>query len=555
MMMAALAEQLLANGILTVDQLHIADKEQQTTGLTLPKQLIALGFVSAALVRDYEADIAGHASVDLTQVLVDEVALQYVPQTLARRYSLLPLAYDAGAQILTVAMSDAFHLPALDQLRALLGTTCIVVVLASEAQLLEAIDKYYGYDLAIATILDEIESGKSVPQIGNDYTHPVVRLIDALLMDAVKQGASDIHFEPEANFLRIRYRIDGVLVQIRALHKRYWSAMVVRLKVIAAMNIAESRAPQDGRFTLSVQGRPIDFRASVQPIMHGENIVLRILDRERAIIPLTELQLNSLQQQLLERMLARPAGLVMVTGPTGSGKTTTLYSLLQHLNTEQVNIMTLEDPVEYPQARIRQTSLNDAVKLDFAHGIRAIMRQDPDIILVGEIRDTDTAQMAFRAAMTGHQVFTTVHSNSALGVYSRLRDIGVAADIMAGNINGIIAQRLVRQLCPACKIPAAANIQALDLLGIAGSEHTLYCAVGCQQCLGRGYRGRRLLMEIVLVDDELDDLVARHADVGELRAYAKNHHFRSLADEAVACVLAGHTSLDEVMRLVDLSRR
>ena len=554
--MCMLIEQLLAKGILTIDQLHIADKERQATGLTLSKQLIDLGFISAALVRDYEADMAGHDSVDLTQVLVDEAALQCVPQDLARRYSLLPLAYDADRQVLTVAMSDAFHLIALDQLHAVLGTTGIVVVLASEAQLLEAIDKYYGYDLAIAAILDEIESGQLVSsQAGKDYTHPVVRLIDALLMDAVKQGASDIHFEPEAHFLRIRYRIDGVLVQIRALHKRYWSAMVVRLKIIAGMNIAESRAPQDGRFTFSVQGRPIDFRASVQPIMHGENIVLRILDRERSIIPLAELQLSSVQRQLLENLLARPAGLVIVTGPTGSGKTTTLYSLLHHLNTEQVNIMTLEDPVEYPQTRIRQTSLNDAVKLDFARGIRAIMRQDPDIVLVGEVRDTDTAQMAFRAAMTGHQVFTTIHSNSVLGVYSRLRDIGVAADIMAGNINGIIAQRLVRQLCPACKIPVVASMQALNLLGIADSEHTLYHAAGCKQCLGRGYRGRRLLMEIMLTDDELDDLVARHADMGELRAYAKHHNFRSLADEAVTCVLAGHTSLDEVMRLVDLSRR
>jgi type II secretory ATPase GspE/PulE/Tfp pilus assembly ATPase PilB-like protein len=551
--MRDLAGLWLAEGVVTADQLHIAHAEQKLSGYSLSKQCIKLGFVSAALVRDYEADYAGHVSVDLTKVLVDAAALQYVPLVLARRYTVLPLAYDGG--ILTVAMCDVHNILALDQLRALCVATRIEVVLASESQLLEAIDKYYGFELAIGAILEEIESGKEMHTVGDNYAHPIVRLIDAILVDAVKQGASDIHFEPEAHFVRIRYRIDGVLVQIRALHQRYWAAMAVRLKVIAGMNIAESRAPQDGRFTLTVQGRPIDFRASVLPIMHGENVVLRILDRERAIIPLAELHLSSAQQQLLDAMLARPAGLVMVTGPTGSGKTTTLYSLLNHLNTEQVNIMTLEDPVEYPQDRIRQTSLHDTVKLDFGNGIRAIMRQDPDIILVGEVRDTDTAQMAFRAAMTGHRVFTTVHSNSALGVYARLRDIGVAADIMAGNINGIVAQRLVRQLCPACRIAVTLSSHELALMGLVGCEHTHYRATGCMQCSGRGYRGRRLLMEVILVDDELDDLIARQADTSELHAYAKRHGLRSLADEAVTCVLAGHTSLDEAQRVVDLSRR
>jgi type II secretory ATPase GspE/PulE/Tfp pilus assembly ATPase PilB-like protein len=551
--MRDLAELWLAEGVITRDQLRIAHEEQKTTGVTLSRQLIKLGFVSAALVRDYEANHAGHASVDLTQVLVDASALQCVPQQLARRYTLLPLASDGV--VLTVAMSDPHNILALDQLRLVCAVTRINVVLASEVQLLEAIDKYYGFELAIGAILNEIESGNAIQVAGSDYAHPVVRLIDAILIDAVKLGASDIHFEPEAHFLRIRYRIDGVLVQIRALHQRYWAAMVVRLKIIAGMNIAESRAPQDGRFSMTAQGRTIDFRASVQPVMHGENIVLRILDRERAIIPLAALQLNADQQQLLDAILARPAGLVMVTGPTGSGKTTMLYSLLNHLNTEQVNIMTLEDPVEYPQDRIRQTSLSDALKLDFGNGIRAIMRQDPDIILVGEVRDTDTAQMAFRAAMTGHRVFTTVHSNSALGVYARLRDIGVATDIMAGNINGIIAQRLVRKLCPVCKTAYVPTAHERSLLGLADSECTLFHATGCAHCSGRGYRGRHLLMEIVLVDDALDDLISRQADTVALHAHAKKRGVRSLADEAIACVLAGHSSLDEVQRVVDLSRR
>jgi len=263
----------------------------------------------------------------------------------------------------------------------------------------------------------------------------------------VKREVSDIHFEPEANFLRIRYRIDGMLRQIRALHKSYWPAMTVRIKVLSGMNIAEMRAPQDGRIGLTVSGRQVDFRVACQPTIHGENIVLRVLDRQKGIVPLEDLGLADEHLQRLKLMIARPEGIILVTGPTGSGKTTTLYSVLNHINTEGIHIMTLEDPVEYPMALVRQTSVAETSKLDFANGIRSMMRQDPDVILVGEIRDADTAEMAFRAAMTGHQVYSTLHTNSAVGTIPRLLDIGVLPDIMAGNIIGIVAQRLVRKLC------------------------------------------------------------------------------------------------------------
>src|SRR5256885_1738598 len=250
---------------------------------------------------------------------------------------------------------------------------------------------------------------------------------------------------PEQGFLRIRYRIDGVLRQIRSLHKNYWAAMVVRVKVMSGMNIAETRAPQDGRISLTLSGHQVDFRVSSQPTTHGENIVLRILDRDKGIVPLEDLGLHAEDLKTLRLMLARPEGIILVTGPTGSGKTTTLYSILNYVNTEGINIMTLEDPVEYPMAMIRQTSVNEVVKLDFASGIRSMMRQDPDVILVGEIRDQETAEMAFRAAMTGHQVYTTLHTNSAVGAFPRLLDIGIVPDILAGNIIGILAQRLVRR--------------------------------------------------------------------------------------------------------------
>ena len=346
-----------------------------------------------------------------------------------------------------VASSNTRDILAQDQLRSLLPSGATVELrLAGDSEIACAIDMLYGHELSIDGILHEIETGETdatgLAGRGDTYAQPVVRLIDALLADAVKRGASDLHFEPEAGFLRIRYRIDGLLRQIRALHRSYWPAMAVRIKVMAGLNIAETRAPQDGRISLSVSGRPVDFRVSTQPTIHGENVVLRILDRQKGIVGLNELGLSAPRLDLLKLMIARPEGLILVTGPTGSGKTTTLYSILGHINAEGINIMTLEDPVEYPMAQIRQTAVSDSARLDFANGVRAMLRQDPDVILVGEIRDSDTARMAFQAAMTGHQVYSTLHTSSAIGAIPRLLDLGIVPDILAGNLIGIVAQRL-----------------------------------------------------------------------------------------------------------------
>jgi general secretion pathway protein E/type IV pilus assembly protein PilB len=366
-----------------------------------------------------------------------------------------------------------------------------------------------------------------------------------------------VHFEPEASFLRIRYRIDGILRQIRALHKTYWAAMAVRIKVISGMNIAETRAPQDGRISINISGRPVDFRVAAQPTIHGENIVLRILDRQKGIVPLDRLGLDDQQMSLMKLMVARPEGIILVTGPTGSGKTTTLYSVLNHINEEGVNIMTLEDPVEYPMAMIRQTSVAESAKLDFANGIRSMMRQDPDIILVGEIRDADTAEMAFRAAMTGHQVYSTLHTNSALGAIPRLLDIGVLPDIMAGNIIGIVAQRLVRRLCTHCRKPYPAEAHECKLIGVVSGQPApiIYRAAGCDHCGYQGYRGRIAIMEMLRLDHDLDDLISRRAPQREIRNMAHEKGFRTLADDGLRRVLDGSTSIEEVGRVIDLTER
>lgn len=557
-----LGARLVENGIISEDQLRIALLEQKKNHVQLGKLLVSMGFVTDAMLRDTLSENLGRESVDLTQTVADSTALQLIPKELATRFKLFPMAYNKESRTLILAMADPYNIVALDQIRALLkGDILLQPMLAGDTEVTRAIEQYYGFDLSIDGILNEIETGEidyqSLQVTADTYSHPVVRLIDALLSDAVQQGSSDIHFEPEQNYLRIRYRIDGVLRQVRSLHLNYWPAMVVRLKVMSGMNIAESRSAQDGRISLRLFGRPLDFRVSSQPVTHGENFVLRILDRQKGIVPLDGLGLDEESLDLLKLMLARPEGIILVTGPTGSGKTTTLYSILNHINTEAVNIMTLEDPVEYPMNMIRQTSVNEAAKIDFASGVRSMMRQDPDVILVGEIRDTDTAEMAFSAAMTGHQVFSTLHTSSAIGAIPRLQDTGIIPDILAGNIIGIIAQRLVRKLCSQCKASYVLENYERKLLGLPenDTQYRAYRSVGCPSCSHQGYRGRVAVMELLKIDGDIDELIARRATGRELKTMALSKGFRTLAVDASRRVLDGTTSLEEIARVVDLTER
>ncbi len=556
-----LGDLLVQQGLLSADQLSIALAEQKAAAIPLGRMVVRLGFATESAIRDAMASTIGQESIDLANVVADADALQCVPQDFARRNHVLPIAYSAVDKRLTIATTEIFNVVILDQLRAMVAPGVdIRAQIAAEAQLEETIDRFYGYELSVDGILKEIETGEidydSLRAGGDEYTQPMVRLINALLVDAVKRGASDIHFEPEFAFLRIRYRIDGVLETVRSLHKTFSPGITVRIKVVSSMNIAETRAPQDGRLSLTLSGRPVDFRVSTQPTIYGENIVLRVLDREKSIISLDRMDLPAETLEKLHRLLARPEGILIVTGPTGSGKTTTLYSLLAQLNDETVNIMTLEDPVEYPLNLMRQTSVNEVARMDFANGIRSIMRQDPDIILVGEVRDKDTAEMAFRAAMTGHQVFTTLHTNSALGAFPRLSDIGILADIMAGNIIGIIAQRLVRALCAHCKQACAPSPEERKLLGPAADGIThLYKPAGCKQCNNKGYKGRLPIMELLVMDTDLDELVARRATARELREAALSKGFQPLADAGIRRIIEGTTTIAEVSRTVDLTGR
>ncbi len=552
-----LGDRLVEQGHISPDQLTIALTEHKKTNQRLGEILVAMGFVEVDVVREAVGSYVGYASMSLKEVVPDPKAISLVSETFAHNYQLMPISLQDN--VLKVAMSNPGDIMTLDKLKRHLQNPHIQVqpVLVVEAEIQNAIDSYYGYELSIEGILRELETGQSdlaSISVDNEYSQPMVRLVDNLLTDAVKRNASDIHFEPEEEYIRIRYRIDGVLQEIRLLHKMFWSGLVVRLKVMSELDLTEQRVPQDGRMSLIVHGRRIDFRVSSLPGTHGENFVLRILDREKGIVPLDDLGLDKDSYDELKIMMGRPTGILLVTGPTGSGKTTTLYSILNELNDVGVNIMTLEDPVEYPMSMIRQTPVNEEIGMGFAAGIRALLRQDPDIILIGEVRDGETAEMAIRAAMTGHQVFATLHTNSAIGAIPRLLDIGVSRSILSGNIIGIVAQRLARKLCEHCKEPYEPEDFEKGLLSIPEDERTiLYKAKGCDQCNGVGYKGRLAVLETLRFTSEMDDLLLEGASQHALLEKAVANGFSTMAQSGIRWVKQGKTTLEEISRVVNLT--
>ena len=562
-----LGEQLLEKRVLSDDQLRIALYEQQSSSEPLGRVLVRLGFVTEATIRDILSESGGASTIDLAKVTVDPDVLAKIPLDVAKQYNVFPIAFDEESKTISLAVANPNDFVLADQIRAFLGGDYeIEFFVSEESAISRAVDEYYGLELTIEGILREIETGEESGE-ASEYqeagsSNPIVRLVNAFLNDAVKRGASDIHFEPEESFLRVRYRIDGVMRQIRSLHRSYWNSMAVRLKVISEMDIAESRTAQDGRISFTLYGRVVDFRVAAQPTTHGENFVLRILDQQRNVAKVENLGMNEKSFNLVNLIMARPNGVIMVTGPTGSGKTTTLYSIIQHLNTEKVNIMTLEDPVEYPLPMIRQTSVGESGKMTWETGIKSLLRQDPDIILVGEVREANTADQVFKAAMTGHLVLTTLHTNSAISVLPRLLDMGVMPDIMATNISGVIAQRLVRRLCVQCKKRKESLTESEEAVigafrpDVVGNldQHKLYEAVGCQACDHQGYRGRAALMEVLRFDDLLDEIVSRRGTAKEIKEMALAQNiFVPMIENGVDKIIKGETNLDEVGRVTDLT--
>ncbi|MBF0131329.1 MAG: Flp pilus assembly complex ATPase component TadA [Magnetococcales bacterium] len=543
--------------VISEQQLDIALAEQKRLGYPIGKVLVTLGFISEERMRDLLGASLEQEIVDLNLGTFDSQALNYLPKHFAKRHNILPLDWNPTTRTLTVATANTFNMAALDKLQSLLPEDVHVKPkLASESELTAAIDSAYGIELSLEGILNELETGEvdseSLLEDEGNFSNPMLRLVNAMLTDAVKRNASDLHINPMANLIRIRYRIDGVLREARILNRKYLPALVVRIKVMSGLDITETRTPQDGHFSLEIANSSIDFRVSIQPTNHGENMVLRILDRNRRLVGLEQLGLNEEDIGAINRLMQRSEGIILVTGPTGCGKTTTLYAMLSRINTLEKNVMTLEDPLEIPLDAILQTSVNKAVDLDFASGVRSMLRQDPDIIMVGEIRDLETAEMALRAAMTGHQVFSTLHANSAMAAIFRLLNIGLRSDMLAGNITGIMAQRLVRKLCTQCRVPISPDPYVGSFFRDHPGSQPVYRSSGCRACENTGYNGRTCIMEILVIDDDFNDLISLNAPQADFRKLARERKLPIMADSGKKLVLEGVTSVDEVIRVLGM---
>jgi general secretion pathway protein E len=466
-----------------------------------------------------------------------------------------------------VAVSDPLDLPALDQLRVLLGVRRIDPVLVPEAEILSAINRAFGQvqngaehiiqdldETESEAFFNEFEDQVSADLLDETSEAPVIKLVNHILSQAVHYKASDIHIEPYQQELKIRFRMDGVLYDNLSLPKKLHPAVVSRVKILASLNIAEKRIPQDGRINIRIGEREVDLRVSSLPTAFGERLVLRLLEKDVRVLNLQEIGLSLEHVDLFQRLIRISHGIILVTGPTGSGKTTTLYSALSEINTSDKNILTIEDPVEYQLDGIGQMQVNSKIGLSFANGLRSMVRQDPDVILVGEIRDQETAEIAIQAALTGHLVFSTLHTNDSAGAITRLIDMGIEPFLVSSSVQAIMAQRLVRRLCPLCKeaySPSELEIRELDP-GAKGLEGMFFRPVGCDHCLQTGFKGRTGIFEFLRVTETIQSLLLRTSESNQIRQLAVQEGMRTLRQDGVRKVLAGETSIDEVLRVTQV---
>jgi type IV pilus assembly protein PilB len=549
-----LGEILVESGIITPEKLEMALREQRQTGEKLGMVLQRLGICSEQEIGKVLASQAGVPVVDLSEAAIDPELLGLVGREFAEKRTVLPMR--ARGSTLQVAMGNPMDLATIDELTRKTGKY-IEVVHAPVSEIGDALLRTFGATDAgsgeIPVLIDAAQKALASGVKLNEDDSPFVRLVDRIIGLGVSMGATDIHVEPEEKVLRCRYRVDGRLVQGAILPMELQSIVLTRLKIMAELNISEARVPQDGRILFDTGTRAVDLRVSTFPTSHGEGIVCRILDKENLIVGLDKLGMPDDMLQPFRRDIARPHGIVLVTGPTGSGKTTTLYSALTYLNRPDTKIITLEDPVEYELPVINQAQVNPAKGFTFAKGLRAILRQDPDIILVGEIRDTETAQLAIRAALTGHLVFSTLHTNSAAGAIPRLLDMGIEPFLLSATLVSVMAQRLVRTVCPECTQPTELSATDLDLLGLQEGDFDgsdLRAGSGCSMCHDSGFRGRLAVFEYMQIDKAMRHMIVEGRDAVDIETAARAVGQRSLRDDALVKLMNGQTTAKELLRVV-----
>ncbi len=551
-------------GKVTREQVHEALQLQSQRRLPLGQLLIELGYVIQEDVNTALAAQAGMAVIDLERMNITESITQILPAETANAYQVLPLQYDAPSNTLTVALKTPDNFRAVDDLRLLMGYN-VKPVVADPVQVEKLLDRFYGdNDESLSTLIGDLDDDTRFEELKDSdasidletliqaaESNKVKRLLNLVLMQAIKDKASDIHFEPFEDEFKMRYRIDGVLYEMIPPPKHLALPIVSRIKVMASLNIAERRLPQDGRIELMVNGNPVDLRVSVLPTIYGESVVMRVLDRTNVSLDLDKVGLRSDDLDVFRQLAGKPNGIVIVTGPTGSGKTTTLYSALNELNEPTVKVLTIEDPVEYDIDGLVQVQVNSDVGLSFAAALRSFLRQDPDIILVGETRDLETAEIAVQASLTGHLVFTTLHTNDAPSSVARLLDLGLETFLITATLEGIVAQRLVRKICPKCKEPFEPDEQQLMELQLTPEDlggKQIYRGRGCDFCHHSGYKGRMAIFEIMVLDDELRELIMKSVSTQVLRNEARKRGMRTLRESGLLAIFDGLTTIDEVVR-------
>jgi type IV pilus assembly protein PilB len=549
-----LGEVLVDEGLITQDQLTTATAEQQRLGRSLGRVLIDLGLIREPDLVSALARKIGLKFVDLSEYQIDPAAASLIPEQVARRYRAMPIGFEDS--MLVVAMSDPANVFALDDIRTITGKQ-VKPVVATTGDVEQAIRRYGQFDQSVEKIASEASS--EAGEKTTDLLHmeaaieeaPIVRLVNLLITQAVTERASDIHLEPTEGDIRIRYRIDGVLHEVMRSPKNIQNALISRLKVMADINIAERRVPQDGRVGLVVGGRAVDLRLATLPTVYGEKVVIRILDKTSVLLRLEDLGFLDVPYQRFEEAFRKPYGTILAAGPTGSGKSTTLYATLNIINTPDRNIITVEDPVEYRLAGVNQMQVNNKAGLTFASALRSILRADPDIVLVGEIRDRETALIAIEAALTGHLVLSTLHTNDAPSAITRLIEMGIEPYLVASALDCVVAQRLARKLCDRCREAYEPTEKELERVGLSTEDvEQLFRAVGCAACGNTGFRGRVGLYEVMQVTEEIERLTVEQISSEEIRRRAVDRGMITLQRDGLEKVRKGITSLEEIFRVV-----